>query len=135
MLYSLISSNLEIFYLARNHRRILLYNLKKNALFSFKFFIGRFVTSITFVTNKKIYFLLDVTFRKYFQRKTVSSLIKRRCSDTLIFELIYSVNLRIQSECGKIRTRKTADTDIFYVVYAFLYFEIFQYSTVTVTEH
>ena len=103
--------------------------------FHLNFLSEDLLTSITFVTNKKIYFLLDVTFRKYFQRKTVSSLIKRRCSDTLIFELIYSVNLRIQSECRKIRTRKAADTDIFYVEYAFLYFEIFQYSTVTVTEH
>ena len=27
---------------------------------------------------------------------------------------IYSVNLRIQSECGKMRTRKTPNTDTFY---------------------
>ena len=30
---------------------------------------------------------------------------------------IYGVNLPIQSECGKIRTRKTPNTDTFYVVY------------------
>ena len=29
---------------------------------------------------------------------------------------IYSVNLRIQSECGKIRTRKTPNKDTFYAV-------------------
>ena len=29
---------------------------------------------------------------------------------------IYSVNIRIQSQCGKIRTRKTPDTDTFYAV-------------------
>ena len=29
---------------------------------------------------------------------------------------IYSVNLRIQSECGKIRTRKTPNTDNFHAV-------------------
>ena len=29
---------------------------------------------------------------------------------------IYSVNLRIQSKCGKIRTRKTRNTDTFYAV-------------------
>ena len=36
-----------------------------------------------------------------------------------VFELkskIYSVNLRIQSECGKIRTRKTPNKDTFYAV-------------------
>ena len=34
----------------------------------------------------------------------------------------YSVSLRIQYECGKIRTRKTPNTDTFYVVeiYCFL---------------
>ena len=30
---------------------------------------------------------------------------------------IYSVNLRIQSECGKIQTRKTQNTDTFYTVW------------------
>ena len=33
-----------------------------------------------------------------------------------IMPLIYSVNLRIQSECGKIWTRKTPNTDTFYAV-------------------
>ena len=37
-----------------------------------------------------------------------------------VFELnaeIYPVTLRIQSKCGKIRTRKTANTDTFYEVF------------------
>ena len=29
---------------------------------------------------------------------------------------IYPINLRIQSECGEIRTRKTPNTDAFYAV-------------------
>ena len=38
---------------------------------------------------------------------------------------IYSVNLRIQPECGKIRTRKTPDTNMFYVVTLFLVMSTF----------
>ena len=34
----------------------------------------------------------------------------------------YGVSLRIQSECGKIRTRKTSNTDTFHTVHPFLHF-------------
>ena len=33
---------------------------------------------------------------------------------------VYSVNLHINSECGKIRTRKTPNTDTFYAVKSFI---------------
>ena len=35
---------------------------------------------------------------------------------------VYVANLRIQSECGKIRTRKTPNKAIFYVVAVFVFF-------------
>ena len=34
---------------------------------------------------------------------------------------IYFVNLRIQTECGKIRTRKTPNTDTFYGGFEFIF--------------
>ena len=34
---------------------------------------------------------------------------------------LYSVRIRIQSECGKIRTRKTPNTDSFYAVKSYKY--------------
>ena len=62
-------------------------------------------------------------FKKLWRFHCVKSVCNRSFSGSLFPALglnteRYSVSLRIQSECGKIRTRKTPNTDTLYVVFS-----------------
>ena len=51
-----------------------------------------------------------------FHRTPLGDSFWRGCAETIVVQINYEVSLRIQSECGKIRTRITPNTDTFHTV-------------------
>ena len=58
---------------------------------------------------------------KYFKKLTISwnylkMPLRKKCPYSQLFWSVFSVSLRIQSKCGKMRTRITPNTDTFHAV-------------------
>ena len=71
-----------------------------------------------------MYIIISSFFREIWYRSHYVKSVRIRSFSGLCFSALglntkrYSVSLRIQSECGKIRTRKTPNTDTFHSVHS-----------------